>query len=154
MSGAGSSPAGLGPYGVGSPVAAPVPGGSVNRIAATARQEGGRYIDPETKDYVFDEYGRTVGYSNARQLVYLRLKTQLGTSVVKTLGNELHKIDRIGAGFAKRVENTIRAAMADLVNAKLIEIVSISAEKIQPGRSFIRFKWRDLTTKQEHSDLI
>jgi hypothetical protein len=151
--GAGRSPAGRGAYGLGTPIEAPIPGGKANRIAATALQDGGRYIDPVTKDYVFDEYGRAVGYSSARQLVYLRMKTRLGTSAVKALGNELHTIDRIGASFQKRVDNTIRAALSDIVALGLIEVVSVSAEKIQPGRSFIRVKWRDLTTTQEHETL-
>ena len=147
-------PGGTGPFGTGTPIAAPIPGGKVNRIAATALQEGSRLIDPVTGDYSFDEYGRAKGQANARQLVYLRIKTRLGSSAVKVLGNELHLIDRIGPSFAKKVDNTIRAAFQDVVDAKLIEIVSVTAEKTQPGRSFIRMKWRDLSTHHENENLI
>lgn len=154
MSGFGKQPAGTSPYGLGTPAVAPVPGGVVLRNELTGRSEGGRYIDPITKDYTFDDHGRLLGMPNVRQMVQLALSTTRGTSAVKDLGNELSKVDRITANVERRVRDICTLATRHLIDARLIEVVSVTTERAKATALRIRFKYRDLTTSEEEEVIV
>jgi len=153
MSGAGIQPAGRSPAGVGTPAQAPfvagVPLRDPNAQGNGAASLAGRLIDPFTRQYVIDAGGRSLGMSETRQLVQLACQTTRGSSAVKELGNDMFTVDRITDSFAQRVQAVYRNALADLVNRKLIAIVSIDVTANvngSPTRAFVLLKWRDLTT--------
>ena len=87
--------------------------------------------------------------SETKQLVQLACQTTRGSSAVKELGNDMFTVDRITDSFAQRVQAVYQNALADLVNRKLIAIVSIDVTANvngSPTRAFVLLKWRDLTT--------
>lgn len=146
--------AGLGPYGFGTPAAAPEPGGAVFREASSGAQLSARAIDPKTGDYIYDDYGRVTGMSAGAQAVYLACKVDLGTSSVPTLGQRLRAIDRITANFQRRVEETIRAALSVAVSTGLIKIIAIDTERMSERGVFARVRWRDLETRSEQDTFV
>lgn len=152
--GFGGSGFGSSPYGIGTPTSASS-GGKILRNTLTGQSTGSRRLDPKTKDYVLDEYGRIEGMSNVQQLVLVAVSTEQGSSAVRTLGQDLKKIDRITNNFEKRVENVLRAALSHLTDDNLIEIKSITTTRLPTtGRAYTKLVWRDLTTDLEHSEEI
>ena len=150
MAGAGLQPAGLSPAGVGtSTPSAPNAGVPLHDPNTLGVSLSGRYIDPQLRQYVFDANGRTYGMTEARQLVHMAVNTTLGRSATKDLGHEMYKVDRITDSFEQRVQNVYTNALADLVNRKLIAIVSIEVTRnpnSSPSRAFVLLKYQDLTT--------
>lgn len=151
--GAGLAPAGIAPCGYGTPDAATIPGGAIFRNTLTGEVLACKKLDPATRDYEFDAYGRNTGMTSAAQCVTLALNTELGSSAVRTLGHELGKVQVIGANFTRLVDETLRRALADGVTLGLIDIVSTHVVKKAtglPGAVAI-VRWRDRTTNQEHN---
>lgn len=148
MAGAGIQPAGTTPAGTGSLTLAVAPGGSVLRDPNTSLQQGGRFIDPITRQYTFDSYGRSRGMSEAAQLVFLACTTSKGSAAHVTLGNELFKIDRITDNYAKRVQDIYTAALSDLVARRLISVIDITVNQVtnSPTRLLVYVRFQDLTT--------
>jgi hypothetical protein len=149
MSGFGSQPFGGTPYGIGQPADVDPNGGTVLKDAYANKSHGSRRIDPVTKDYVLNEFGRIVGMDNVQQQVLLAVSMDRGSSSVRDLGNELKKIDRITDNFEHRVDSVIRSALSALVDSKQIEVQSITTTRLGNGRAFIKVAWRDLTTGNE-----
>ena len=149
MSGAGIQPAGLSPAGVGTPGVAAISGGVPLRDAANGGGSlAGRFIDPFTRQFVFDVNGRTLGMTETRQLVQLAVQTTRGKSAVRSLGNDMFTIDRITDSFVQRVQTVYQNALADLVARKLITIVAIDVTPNvngSPTRAFVLVKYQDLT---------
>lgn len=150
MSGFGSQPFGASPYGIGTPATAPAQGGKILRDTSNGFSTGSRKIDPLTKDYVLDDYGRLVGMGDLHQLVFLAVSTTKGSSAMRSLGQDLRRIERISSNFQRRVDTTLRAALQSLVNARRIEVISTSVEIIRPGVVRTRLRWRDLETGREN----
>lgn len=145
MSGFGSQSFGSAPYGLGTPAAAPDLGGKALTHPDTGEQTGSRHIDPATKDYALDDYGRIAGMSNVHQLVLLAVSTKKGSAAMRQLGNELMNIQRITTNFARRADSELRRAVQHLVDRRLIEIVGTSVDIVGPGVARARLLWRDLT---------
>lgn len=155
MSGIGKQPAGGTPFGIGTPATAPPIGGVILRDPITGSSTGSRRLDPITKDYVVDEFGRILGMNDVQQLVELAVSTDRGSSAVRTLGQELKKIDRITDNFVRRVTSTFERALKPIVDAGLIEVRSITVTKdAVPGRAFAVVVWRDLTTDTEQTTKV
>jgi hypothetical protein len=144
--GFGSQPFGSTPYGLGSPATAPARGGALLRDATTGQSRGSRKINPSTRDYELDEYGRLLGMSDVHQLVLLAVSTTKGSAAMRTLGHELRKIERISANFIRRVESALTTAVQHLVDAGLVEVVDVEVELVRPSVARARLRWRDLTT--------
>lgn len=115
------------------------------RDPATGLSTGSRLIDQTTRDYVYDEYGRTVGMPDVQQLVFLAVSTRKGSASMRELGHELAKIDRITANTARRVDVTMRAAVSHLVARGLIEVQGTTVEVVRAGRIQMSLLWRDLS---------
>ena len=145
--GAGSTPFGSGPYGTGTPTTTPVATGRVLEDTSNA-QQGSRFIDPRTKDYVLNADGRFVGQQNTRHLVVHRLSTVLGSSATLAVGHTLGQVERMTQ--IKSIDTRIRAALSDIEDQMTIESIDISTARsdIAPGRAFIVVKWRDLATNE------
>ena len=146
MSGFGSQPFGSSPYGIGTPSTAPEQGGKILRDLFTGETQGSRRIDPLTKDYVLDDFGRIVGMVDVQQLVLLAVSTDKGSSAVRQLGQDLKKIDRIGTNTVRRIDVTLRAAVQHLVDRDLIEVVDTKVTVVRPGVVLANLRWRDLNT--------
>ncbi len=159
--GLGTSPLGVAPYGYGTPTEAPVPGGRILDNGYGV-QSGSRKINEETRQYEFDTFGRVVGGGDTRQMVLLAVSTALGSSAQRNLGHDLASIEDIGEDFDRRIDGAYRAALTSLVARGLIEIISITIDRIEtPGTNqekgaFIRLRWRDLTdpNRLEHTEKL
>lgn len=154
MSGIGNSPFGSGPFGVGTPIAAPTPGGAIFRDPKTGESRTGRYIDPETGRYAFDEFGRVLGQATVPQLVQIAYATVRGSSVIASLGNRLSTLQTIGSDYAKRIDTLLREPVADLVNAKQMAITKIDVQRLGTSSVIARVYWRDLTTGTDHVETL
>ena len=149
MPGLGRSPLGTGPYGYGTPDAAPATGGDA-LTGDNGQRFGSRRIDPVTGQYVFDDWGRAVGAPDMHQMVYLAVATTLGSSTDPTLGNDVRSIQDITANHAQRVEAKLRAALEHLTADGRIAIVSVDTRRLGETRTATVLRWRDLTTGTEH----
>lgn len=150
MSGAGSSRAGTAPYGVGTPAAAPIPGGRNRERIIDNRVTNSRYIDPVTKDYVMNADGRWVGVDGVRGAMHIAVATVRNSSAF-LMGHELDKIRTIGPAIDKEIEATFRTGCAHLTDAKLAEILSVTTVRVKDGALRIRLSWKDLTTTKIES---
>ena len=151
MSGFGIAPYGTAPYGLGTPLTAAGNEGNV-LPDATGKSQGSRAINSATRRYEFDSNGRAKGQNNTQQLVQLALLTALGSSAMPRLG-EAPMGGVIGANFVQRRKTSIQTALADLVNRKLVSIVSIEVDTSRrPILTLVR--WRDLTSSIEQQIAI
>ena len=148
--GAGFSAAGFSPAGTGDLDLAPAPATDI-MVDEKGVQQSARRIDPATGQYVLGPSGRIQGMPRARQLVLLRIKTVLNSSSVAGLGLEQASGDR-DQNATRRIQNQLSAALADLVTAKLIAILSITAATETPTRIRGALRWKDLTTSQEFTE--
>ncbi len=155
MSGGGIQPAGTSSAGIGAPTEGnPQSGVIFEGLDRTSN--GSRYIDQRTRDFVMNADGRASGMPNAAHLVQVAITTELNSSSMNGLGQELKKLDRITPNFKKRVLGVLTQALQHLINAKIIEVVDFADYKssqtdrgLSPGRVYGRLLWRDLTSKGE-----
>jgi hypothetical protein len=160
MAGFGVQPAGTSPAGWGTPDLADVPCGAVLRDPATGASTGSRKVDPLTRDYAMDGCGRILGEDDTRHLVQMALRTLKASSAMRSLGLDTTGLQRITGDFERRLTGAVSNAVAHIVVAGRIEVLGISEYRagarggLQEGRVYARFRWRDLTTKQEHEDLV
>ncbi len=160
MSGAGIQPAGTSSAGIGAPIEGnPQDGVVFEGLDGTSN--GSRYIDQRTRDFVMNADGRAQGMPNAAHLVQVAITTELNSSAMTGLGQELKKLDRITPNFQKRVLSVLTQALQHLINAKIIEVVGFVDYKssqtdpgLSPGRVYGRLLWRDLTTRGEPRETI
>lgn len=156
MGGMGGSRFGSTPYGYGSIVPAPIPGGVIFRQTIDGTSQGSRFIDPVLKQYVFDQYGRALGMPNVVQLVQLALTTVKNSSAQAGLGFDQSLFSTIDQTTPKRADAAVRSALSDLVTQNLVSIISITTN-VQVNtlsRLLIAVKWTDLTTGQEHDSTV
>lgn len=160
MAGFGLQPAGSTPAGLGTPSTADVPGGALLRDTATGKSLGSRKIDPVSRDYELDANGRIVGEHDVRHLVQMALTTLKGSSAMRVLGLNRTGLARITGDFERRVLGAVADAVSHLVSAGLIELIGVSqyrastAGGLREGQVYARITWRDLTSSQEHEELI
>jgi hypothetical protein len=150
----GSTPFGLSPFGLGTPIAAADEGGVPLAQSVHAASEGAKHIDPKTRQYAFLENGRMRGMPSVPQMVQLVAQTVVGSSAVRGLGNDLD-IQDAGEDLEAVVKERWRAAYADLVRRGLIELLAVDVERYRTkGGSVLartRIRFRDLTTGREDS---
>jgi len=144
MVGFGTLSFGEGPYGLGTPATAPVPGGAPLTDVASGEITGSRRIHTSSRDYVFDSYGRIEGMDDVRQLVQLAFLTDRGTSALPTLGHDLRKIDRITDSTRKRIQTAVEVAIEPLVQRGLVELVSVEIRRAHPSGVTLKVRWRDV----------
>ncbi len=121
---------------------------------------GSRLIDVRTRDYTIDANGRISGMPNVPQMVQLAITTEFNTSAVRGVGNNLKKIDRVTSNFEQRVLSVVTDALKRLVDQKLVEVIGFTSFKsgkkdgLQPGQTYGKLAWRDLTTNAVQEELI
>ena len=143
--GVGAGAAGTSIAGYGSVDASPVQQQTILIDAVTGLPQSARKIDPVTKQFVLDTYGRIQGMGGVQQLVELRANTLLNSSAVQGLGMVAPSGVQ-GSNIIRRLTEEINQAMKDLVDGKLIQVLGVKVEKVA-GTNAIRryFTWRDLT---------
>lgn len=155
MAGFGRMGFGGSPYGIRQPPDTDPNGGVILRDPATNQSSGSRKIDPRSRDYVVDAYGRWVGMNNTQQLVLIAASTKYGSSAMRSLGQQLSAIDRITDDFAQRVEVELRRALAHLTGPKIIEIRSVKITRtLVPGQAYGTLLWKDLQSGQEQTEAL
>lgn len=159
--GAGSQGAGSSPAGFGSPAEADVPGGGFLRDVVTGKPLGARKIDPTTRDYVLDAFGRALGVDYVRHVVQMSVHTERGSSVVQTMGQRLSSIDRITENTEQQILSILTEAVQPLVDQGLIEVVGFvgfvagdDRNGLARGAVYGRFLWRDLSTGEEQTEFV
>lgn len=161
MPGAGLQSAGTSSAGYGTSEEATAPGGAILRDEKTGKSHSARKIDPRTGRYEIDQYGRLLGMNHVRQAVQVSLLTEVNTSAVRGLGHRLKSLQRITPNFERAVLAILTEAVQPLVARGYIEVVGFKEFQkgdgkngMQRGGVYGRFLWRDLTTKQVHTELI
>jgi hypothetical protein len=146
--GAGGAPAGSSAAGYGVPDRAFVPNNAVLPDLRTGFSQTGRAIDPTSKSYTFTSDGRLRGLATVPQLVQLALSTIRGTATIPTLGQTFMQIQEKGSDFAGRITNAVNLALADLVKAQQVQVISVNVYQppSNPDAGLGWIKWKDLTT--------
>lgn len=132
------SPIGSTPFGMGMPVAAPLP--------ATQGPALSRYIDPGTGDFVINaDVGQLASMPSLRQRVLLIMSTALGSSsAMPTLG--IPRPRKIDQAYVNTTRAAIRRAFVNLTDIeRVMQIQDIAVEKQTTGRIQITLVYRDLT---------
>jgi hypothetical protein len=123
--GAGSYAAGLGPAGHD-----PVPDASNPQ----ALQTGAVFFDPRTKNAVLLSDGTFQATHPVDQAAALAISLVLGTvGSVPTAGSSLADIAYTGADLEAQVTNRVNLALAKLLDAKDIDRLAVSVERIEGG---------------------
>lgn len=161
MSGAGTQPAGMSSAGYGEPSTATGISGAFLRDTKTGKSLGARKIDPLTRDYVLDANGRILGVGYVQHVVQMSLHTEEGSAVVQEMGHRLRTIERITPNVERQILAILTKAVQPLINQGLIEVLGFShfvagtgVNGLPRGRVHGRFSWRDLTTGQEHEEVL
>lgn len=152
-SGAGRSPAGVSPYGYGTPTTATARGGAA-LTGDQGKRYSGRKLDPATRQYVYDTNGRAVGESRVHQMVKLVAMTTLGSSALPDLGHDLDSIKDITANFTQRVQAVFATAYSRMVAMGLIELKEVVVSQLPPNpvgvsRASITVKFKNLDTNED-----
>jgi hypothetical protein len=136
--GAGLCPAGSSAAGFGSPAIADENGNTVLPLANGGTGTG-RYIDPQTRDYVATADGNLQGLGSAAQDVWLTLAAFSG-------GPRM-----LNESSIAKYEIDIRAALAPLVARGLITLRSIVIARAAdtPTRLSTAIRWIDTSSGQE-----
>lgn len=144
--GLGFAPLGVSLFGFGSVDTAPVPLTGILVDANDGLVKEARKIDQFTRRYVLDSSGRVQGMRGVYQLVQLRVQTLRNSSALRDFGLAAPS-GVIGANIQKRIENDIALAMKDLVDQKIIKIVSVQLDRFSTSGEYVTFKWIDLTAQ-------
>lgn len=147
MLGAGVAPAGTSPAGIGQPDTTPAQSNVLFPDPVTGLGQTGRYIHPVTRTYTFASDGRTQGYATAQQLVDIALRTVRGQCAIPNLGQTFTTIQEKGPFFNGQVAAAVNTALADLVRARIIQLVSVDVQNNpnNPDGTIGFVTWRDLT---------
>lgn len=166
FAGAGSQAAGTTNSGRGTSATATGLGGAFLRDASAGsvtygQPQAARFIDPVTRDYVVDDYGRLLGMNYVRHEVQMCVHTVRNTSAVAELGQRLRDIKRITPGIENEILIILTEAVQSLIARGLIEVVGFFGFRagddrngLARGAIFGKFVWRDLTTGQEHQEFV
>ncbi len=159
--GAGLQGAGVTSAGFGTPSEATEPGGAFLRDTRTGKIFGARKIDPRTRDFVIDSFGRLLGVEYVKHAMQMSLHTEKGSAAVQRMGQMLRAIDRITPNVEQRILLTLTEAVQPLISQGLVEVLGFShftagnnRNGLKPGAVYGRFLWKDLTTGQEHEEIV
>lgn len=147
--GLGNSNFGSGPYGYGTPQGAPTRPGQIFSDPSTGTVGTGRKIDPGTRQYVFGDDGRISGQDSVPQRVYLAYATVKGSSIMPELGETFSEVQTIGDDFVEQMTQRAKEPVQAMIDAKELEIVSVSIDRFGPSGASIEVRWVDLTTGRE-----
>jgi hypothetical protein len=116
------------------------------KLYATSSGRGNAaQVDTETGDMVRDgTTGIHRGMDGVQQQVYLALRTLKGSAVVSTLGIAF-KATTISETTARRVQDAVRLALADLSLRQLVRVDEVTSERVKMTGLRVSVKWTNLT---------
>lgn len=161
MAGAGRQKAGSTPAGIGTSEEATPLGGAFLRDTKTGASFGVRQVDPEKRDYVMDEHGRTLGMNYVQHVVQMSVHTERGSAAVREMGQRLRTIDRVTPNFETQILAILTEAVQPLIDLGYVEVLGFShfvagndRNGLRRGATYGRFRWKDLTTGEEHKEIV
>jgi len=101
-------------------------------------------IDTKTGDYKLDVDGNPLGWDAVKQMVYLALKTILGSSAVPTLGIEL-EMTIIRDDTARKNRLSVEAALNSLITQGLIALIDVITTRLPNSAIQIEVQWEDIS---------
>jgi hypothetical protein len=152
MAGFGGQPFGGSSYSFGTPTTSDGFVGNVLVDSDTGAQEGSRYIDPVTRDFVLDGNGRVKGHANVRHLVQMAIQTARGSASVRDIGINFDDLEVITGDFQRRLDGVFGEALAHLVRAGYVEPLGVRTYSQGPsdgmprGRVRMTYEWRDVSS--------
>lgn len=152
MTGAGLSPFGTAPAGVGLPVTSPALVAAGYQMSTTGAVSSVK-IDQVSKDVCLDANGSELGMSDQDQRVYMLCTTFVG-SRANFQRDGLGRPDAAGGvDLQLQVENLYRAALAPAINDGSIRLdsVTIELDHTKPNIVYAQAYWFDLTTGTSHT---
>ena len=142
--GLGAAPLGSTPFGFGAPA-------RLNSTSAKLFLDAQRtprnavHINPSTGDIVRDAAnGVHTGMDGVAQQVYLAMRTLQGSAIVRGLGVAFN-VKVINETTARKLEAEARRALSDLTTRRLVEVVSVTSERVKLTGVRVDVKWRNLT---------
>jgi hypothetical protein len=151
--GAGLAPAGLSPAGFGTPATGDAVATGTPLRTTQGTSGGGRYIDPQTRDYVVDAEGRLVGIGGVQQRVQLALTTTAGSSILTTLGLAAWP-DTITDAIEAQIGDAVRTALGKLIASGEVTVAGIEVLRPKASAISVRVRWIDTSTGQEHTQSV
>lgn len=137
-----ASPTVVAPFGTGGPATGVAP--------PTRKVTGARFIDPVTKDYVYDEEGAYQRMPITRQRVLLAVTTEFRSSTVLPDGIRMPK--RMGSSWEQKARIEVERILQPMIRDKSMQLLSVVAERVPPtGRSLITISFIDLASGQRDS---
>jgi hypothetical protein len=103
-------------------------------------------------DYLLDARGREIGADAITMRVQLALETMRDSSAVKGFGLSL-TLNTLRADTALQVQAAVRQALADLLSAKLISLVSVVVQP-QDQHALVTIKWINLKSAKLQTSQI
>lgn len=152
--GVGRSNLGTGPYGYGSIPLSPRPADQVFTLPVSGAVASCRKIDPVTKQYVYDTFGRIAGDGTVPQLVYLAYATVKGSSILADLGEQFSDVQTVGDGFEDLMRAYATEPIQSLIDAGKLELIGIDITRPNPDAVVIVVTWKDLSTGREGSTTL
>lgn len=110
-------------------------------------------IDAHTGNYVLDSAGRKTGDDATAQMVYLALRTRLGSSAVQSMGIDLPS-GTIADDIEARVRSAVDAALKLLTDTRRIELVDVITKRVGQSAIQSEVRWRELSTGQIRSTFV
>lgn len=138
------SPLGSTPFGLGTPVAAPVPPADPPSFS--------RYINPGTRSFEIDtSTGHFKSMPALRQRALIILMTVHGSSsVLRELG--VRRVDKVSPDSLARLRTNVRDALAQLTTVeRVMRIDGLVVDEVSPGRVMVLLSYTDLTTGRRDS---
>lgn len=156
MAGAGFAGAGFFAAGFGSVDGALAPSNAYLPDPRTGQSLQGRLLDPATGDYKFTADGRIYGQTQAQQLVQLACETIRGSAAVLTLGMDRSVLQERGRDLLATVQSMVQQAFDPIIAQGIVALNSVQVIDGPPmtDRAGILIQWTDLTTSEQHTQVI
>lgn len=132
--GAGLFPAGLFPGGYGAPATVAATPASPLPDPSTGLSLTGRFINPQTNDFVMQADGRLQGMPTVAQLVLIAIKDI-----------DLSPLSEKGKNFKQALASLVSGALSQLVAQKLVRIKQVTVLEPTKDSGFANVDWIDLT---------
>lgn len=145
--GIGLAPMGSSPLGYGSPSQTNSTTAKLY-LASDGTRRNAASIDTVTGDFQRDPTtGIHLGMDGVQQQVYLALRTLKGSSIVLNLGLSF-KMTTLSETTARKVEESVRSALSDLVTRQLVRVDKVTAERVKITGLLVIVNWTNLTTNE------
>lgn len=106
-------------------------------------------INPDTGDYVLDQYGNSVGGDSIPQMVYLALRTLFNSSAVSNFGLDIDITNQVISDSLKnRIKLSVFSSLKHMTDPKTITIVDVTVNRASATGLEINVEWRNNITNE------